>query len=106
MNWSKAIIDAVWQHGRVLPEADGAAWRQDACGAWMRREHFGQEDAEFGWKIEPIATGGPATPENLRPFHCRNRYDLANGKAHCRVTADRANAPAVEYVRPPRNRQL
>ena len=106
MNWSKAIIDAVWQHGRVLPEADGATWRQDACGAWMRREHFGRGDAEFGWKIEPISVGGAASPEKLRPFHCRNRYDLANGKAHCRVTADRANAPAVEYVRPPRNRQL
>ncbi|HVB47825.1 MAG TPA: hypothetical protein VNF69_05480 [Burkholderiales bacterium] len=106
MNWSMEIVDAVWAHARVLPEADAATWRQDACGAWVRREQFGQEHSEFGWKIEPITSGGPATPENLRPFHWRNHYDVANCRPHCRVTADRAGAPAVEYVRPPRNREL
>ena len=106
MHWSKEIVNAVWEHGRVMPEADAATWRQDVCGAWMRREHFGQEHAEFGWKIEKISAGGSATPESLRPFHSRNRYDIANGTPHCQMTADRTDAPAVEYVRPPRNREL
>ena len=106
MNWSKEIVDAVWQHGRVMPEGDAATWRQDACGAWIRRTQFGEEHAEFGWKIEKITAGDPATAENLRPFHCRNRYDVANNTPHCQMTADRTDAPAVEYVRPPRNRQL
>lgn len=33
---NEPLIDAVWQHGRAMPEADAAHWRQDACGAWMR----------------------------------------------------------------------
>jgi len=36
------LIEAVWARGRALPEADPEQWRQDACGAWMRREHFGR----------------------------------------------------------------
>ena len=106
MKWTEQLISAVWQHGRVMPEADPATWRQDACGAWMRREQYGQEHAEFGWKIEKVSGGGLDTAENLRPYHCSNRYDVANSKAHCRISADRSDAPAVEYVRPPRNRSL
>jgi len=96
------LIEAVWAHGRTLPEADPAHLRQDACGAWMRREQFGREDSDFGWKIESIAAGAQ-TPENLRPFHWRNGYDIAEGAPHCRVRADRAGVPAEKYARPPRN---
>ena len=65
----------------------------------MRREQYGQEHAEFGWKIEKVSAGGLDAAENLRPHHCSNRYDAANGKAHRRITADRRGAPAVEYAR-------
>lgn len=106
MDWSDAIVDAVWQHGRAMPEADAARWRQDACGAWIRREHFGHEQSEFGWKIERVAAGGAPSVESLRPFHVRNRYDIALGAPHCSVTADRTDVPAVEYIYPPRNRDL
>ena len=54
VNLSNKIIDAAWEHGRVMPEADAANWRQDACGAWIRRTQFGEEHSEFGWKIEQI----------------------------------------------------
>ncbi len=95
-----ALVEAVWQHGRVMPEADPAQWRQDACGAWMRRGHYGH-DSDFGWKMERVAPGGA---DNLRPFHCRNAYDISTGKPHCRVSADRSNVPAEKYATPPRNR--
>ena len=98
------LIDAVWQHGRAMPEADPAHWRQDGCGAWMRREQYGHEDAEFGWKLAKVSAGGPDSAESLRPFHRSNGYDVANGRAHCRLTADRANLPAEKYAMPPRNR--
>jgi hypothetical protein len=100
---SPSLIEAVWAHGRTLPEADSAEWRQDACGAWIRREHFGREDSEFGWKIEQIAAGAQSA-ENLRPFQWRNGYDIAERAPHCRVRADRAGVPAEKYARPPRNR--
>jgi hypothetical protein len=97
------LIEAVWAQGRVLPEADPTQWRQDACGAWIRREHFGREDSEFGWKIERIAAGAQRA-ENLRPFHWRNSFDIAEGAPHCHVRADRAGVAAEKYARPPRNR--
>jgi hypothetical protein len=98
------LIDAVWQRGRVVPEADEMHWRQDACGAWMRRDHFGRGDSEFGWKAEKISTGEAATADTMRPFNVHNHYDIANGRPHCRMTADRSNVPAEKYARPPRNR--
>jgi hypothetical protein len=100
----EALVDAVWQHGRVMPEMDASVWRQDACGAWMRREHFGHEASEFGWKMEKVAPGAGDDAERLRPFHLHNSYDIANGRPHCRTTADRSNVPAEKYARPPRNR--
>ena len=100
------LIEAVWAHGRTMPEADAAQWRQDACGAWMRREHFGREDSEFGWKMERVSMGSAESADSLRPFNLRNHYDVANGRQQCRVTADRSNVPAEKYARPQRNRHL
>jgi hypothetical protein len=103
---SAELIQAVWEHGRVMPEADGTVWRQDSCGAWMRREHFGREDSDFGWKIEAIAPGPASNPQNLRPFNWRNGYDVANRRPRCRVAADRSDVPAEKYAMPPRNHEL
>jgi hypothetical protein len=87
-----------------MPEADAATWRQDECGAWMLREHFGHEDSEFGWKIERVSIEAAGKGARLRPFHCRNEFDLANGRAHCAITADRTDVPAERQAGPPRNR--
>lgn len=97
------IIEAVWQHGRAMPEADAAIWRQDACGAWMMREHFGHANSEFGWKIERVAVDGEGDAGLLRPFNWRNHFDIANARPHCAITADRSNVPAERQARPPRN---
>ena len=106
MKWKPELIDRVWEQGRAMPEANSSVWRQDACGAWMRRDQFGHELSEFGWKIEKTVAGGPDTPENFRPFHCRNRKDLANNKSQCVVTADRSGVGPGEFASPPRNREL
>jgi hypothetical protein len=104
VNLTQEFIDRVWQHARATAEADPAAWRQDACGAWIRRDQFGHDQAEFGWRIEKVTASAPDDPASLRPFHWRNRYDVANRRPHCGVTADRGSTPAGEYVSPPRNR--
>lgn len=106
MNFERDRIETAWEHGRTLPEADPAVWRQDACGAWIRRDQFSREQSEFGWKIEDLANGEPGTPPVLRPFHCRNRYDPANRKVHCEIRADRAGVPSGEFAAPPRNRAV
>jgi hypothetical protein len=105
MKWSKDLLDSVWEHGRAVLEADASIWRQDACGAWMRRDQLDHESAEFGWSIRNVSIGGADTPENLRPFHCRNVFDAASNRPHCRMTADRTGIAAGEYASPPRNRE-
>lgn len=107
MPYSKQTVERVWEKGRVIPEQDPAAWRKDECGAWMRREHYGREDSEHGWKIENVSPGDAEARENLRPFHCKNSYDPGAGGAKCRVTADQKGVDAHEHlVSSPRNRPI
>ena len=106
MNVNRDQIEIAWEHGRTVAEADPAVWRQDACGACIRRDQFGREGSEFGWKIENIADGARGTGVVLRPFHCGNRYDAANRKPHCMIKADRAGVPSGEFAAPPRNRAV
>ena len=103
MNFERDQIETAWEHGRTMPEADPSVWRQDACGAWIRRDQLGRESSEFGWKIENIAGSGTGTAPLLRPFHGRNRFDAANRRPHCAVRAARAGVPSGEFAGPPRN---
>lgn len=105
MPYDKETIDQVWQHGRVMTDLDPALWRRDECGAWMRREHYGRESSEFGWRIVNVSLGGPDTAENLRPLQHANRYDRGERRAHCKVTADQTGSPAPARVREPSNRK-
>jgi hypothetical protein len=98
------LIDAAWEHGRAMPEADASIWRQDQCGAWMRREQVGRQ-TEFGWKIRSISTSAEQTADDLRPFHWRNDFDLATSEPQCRIAADHTGVPGEEQVGPPRNRE-
>ena len=31
MSAKEQLVEAVWQHARVVPEPDPSIWRQDAC---------------------------------------------------------------------------
>lgn len=104
MKWKQDLIESVWQHARVATDADPSVWRQDGCGAWIRREQFGHEGAEFGWKIENVSGGGPDILPNLRAFHVRNHFETSSKRPRCDVTADRMDVPAGEYISSPRNR--
>jgi len=104
MDWKEEVVEGVWQHARAMSEADPYVWRQDMCGAWIRRDQFGHDGSPFGWKIENITSGEPDIPQNLRPFHVRNRFDVGGNIPHCQTTADRVDVPSGEYVSPPRNR--
>jgi hypothetical protein len=102
---SQETIEEVWRKARGVTEQNAEVWRKDECGAWMKRDHYGQAHSEFGWKIENISSGGPDILENLRPFHCANTYDHANGRAKCRFTTDQTAVPVQGHIREPRNRK-
>ena len=107
MAYGNEMVQKVWEKGRVIAEQDPADWRQDECGAWMRREQYGQEALEYGWRIENVSLGGPNELGNLRPLHCENSFDAGAGHAKCHVTADQKGIDVREHLHsPPRNRRV
>ncbi len=106
MGYSEQMIQQVWEKGRGTNGIDTDLWREDECGAWIARADYGKTDSEFGWKIVNVTPGAPDTPENLRPFHYRNGYDLANRKPARHVTADRTGLATFERTFQPHNRNI
>jgi hypothetical protein len=106
MKYGEQIIQQVWEKARASGQVDSNLWREDECGAWIRREDYGKTDSEFGWKILNVTPGAPDTPENLRPFHLINGYDLSRHHPRCHVMADRTGLPVFEHTFDPRNREV
>lgn len=106
MKYGEQLIQQVWEKARANGEVDSSEWREDECGAWMRREDYGKTDSEFGWKIVNIIPGAPDTLVNLRPFHLINGYDLSHHQPRCHVMADRTGMPVFERTFDPRNREI
>lgn len=106
MGYSEQLIQQVWEKGRANTDISAELWREDECGAWINREHYGNTNSDFGWKIVNAAPGESDTLKNLRPFHHRNVYDLANQHAKCHVTADRTGLATFEHTFQPRNRNV
>lgn len=106
MKFDSNVVQEVWEKARVVDHRDPTEWRKDQCGAWMRRDHYGSEDSQYGWKIEKTTPGGPDTVAALQAFQCANTYDIENGQPRCRVTADRADLSSTQRVDPPRNTEV
>lgn len=106
MKHSEQLIQQVWEKARASGDVDTDLWREDECGAWISRPDYGKTESAFGWKIVNVTPGAPPTLENLRPFHHRNAYDLANHHAMCHVTADRTGLATFEHSSDPRNRSI
>lgn len=106
MAYSDNLVQQVWEKGRAYAEIDGGTWREDECGAWIRRDEYGRTDSEFGWRILNVSGGGADTLENLRPFHHSNGYD-PGGQRHVRhVMADRTKMAVFEHNFEPRNKNV
>lgn len=104
MAFSEDLVQQVWEKARGLAEHDSNEWRQDECGAWLRRDAYYHEQSEYGWVIVNTSLGGPDVVENLRPLHCNNAFDKALGRAHCQVTADRTGLQPTGTIDHPRNK--
>ena len=106
MAFSDEIVQQVWEKGRGTLDQESSIWRKDECGAWMRREHYGNEHSEYGWKIINVTPGGADDVENLRPYHKENSFDPNSGQARCRLTADREHIQAPAHIDTPRNKNV
>lgn len=104
MAFSDELVLQGWERARAFADEDPSVWRLDECDAWMRCEHYGRENSEFGWKVEATSVGGPQSIENLRAFNMGNAFDRAQANARCCPQADRADQHPWEHSSGPRNR--
>lgn len=103
MDFDEKMVQAVWEQARAMQDRNPDLWRRDQCGAWIHREQYNNGKSEYGWKILKVVAGESVTVDRLQAFHWSNGFDIANGKAQCRVTADRAGLAPGESVDQPRN---
>lgn len=103
MDYSQQVVDQVWQKGRALSNRDADEWRQDACGAWINRKHYGSEASDFGWKITNVSAGDSDQLDSLRPYHRENSYHQGTGQSTCHVKADREGIQPTAQIDTPRN---
>ena len=99
----KALISVVWEHARAMPEFDPNQWRQDPCGAWIRRDQYMQRSSEFAWRILDIVADHPGEPDTLRAFHVGNTFNVGHGRPVCRVRADQKGFAGRGTRTSPRN---
>ncbi|MCA9308167.1 MAG: HNH endonuclease domain-containing protein [Patescibacteria group bacterium] len=84
------VQQAVWEKGIIDPYQNPAIYRKDQCGAWMKRDCYGNRDSDFGWEIDhivPQSRGGSNMVSNLRPLQWRNNACKSDGVLTCPVTA-------------------
>lgn len=89
-NFSEDTVQKVWEKAKIITNNDPNIWRQDQCGAWIRRGHYGNRNSEYGWEIDhitPVSHGGSDSLYNLRPLQWENNVSRQDGRLTCKVTA-------------------
>lgn len=51
---SRDLIDRIWERAFPVQGYDSAHYRQDACGAWIIKEKYGDRNSIYGWEIDHI----------------------------------------------------
>lgn len=90
-NWTDEEIQKVWEKGDFIPGKDPKVWRKDQCGAWIKRDMYGDRSDRnnFGWEIDhikPEAKGGEDILSNVRPLQWYNNANRQDGRLTCPVT--------------------
>ena len=87
-NWTDEMIQDVWEKGTVVKGFNKGKYRKDQCGAWIKRDKYGERSSSYGWEIDHISPGGTDTLGNLRPLQWQNNVDKSDGKLKCNITSD------------------
>ncbi len=95
MNWTHQQKLAVWAKGRIAAQNDANKWRQDACGAWIGWDFFGDRESQYGWEIDHINPNGGDGLANLQPLQWGNNAAKGDGPLVCAVPPQGQNNVAV-----------
>jgi hypothetical protein len=94
-SFSALEIAAVWDKALGIPGQDMRLWRQDACGAYMYRDHYGDTNSKWGWEIDhiqPASKSGTDNLSNLQALHWQNNRRKGDtvGNFSCAITYGKA----------------
>jgi len=87
VSFGDEVIQSVWEKGRTVSPNDPNMWRRDECGAWIRRNEYGNRISEYGWEIDHISPEGGDNPSNLRPLQWMNSVTKREGRLKCPIIA-------------------
>ena len=54
MAWSEEQIQSAWDRATIVEGYDKNRFRKDACGAWIIRDKYDDQDSLYGWQIDHI----------------------------------------------------
>ena len=83
MTFEDETIDKVWGKAREIPGKDPDNIRQDACGAAMRKDDYGNRDSNQGWEIDHKDPKGNDNLSNLQALQWKNNVNKSDGKLQC-----------------------
>lgn len=91
-NWTDDEIQQIWEKGEIVPGYDKNVWRKDQCGAFIKRDMYGDRNDKYnyGWEIDhikPDSKGGKDIISNARPLQWYNNVTRSNNRLTCPVTA-------------------
>ena len=88
-DYSRDIVDRVWQTAQIIPGNDPAIWRKDEHGAWIHRSAYRDRHNEFGWEIADCAfTHRDFGMAALKPMQWQNHVDFLTASRRSVMTAD------------------
>lgn len=111
MAFTDEQIQRVWEKGREVEGYNKDKYRQDACGAWMEKNKYGDTSSPFGWEIDHIKPkalleGQPEDKvdniDNLRPLQWSNnraKGDDFPWYATAVAAADNKNVKKLRFLK-------
>lgn len=112
MSINDNLIEAIWQRANAVEGYDETLIRKDPCGAWIRRDKYGDRTSPFGWEIDHVMprvllesrnvpTDEIDDERNLRAMNWMNNDSKKDDypEYHSRVTSEGERNKEVDEVR-------
>lgn len=95
------FIENMWIRAIAVDGVDSALYRQDACGAWIKKDDYKNPQSEFGWGVDQICgtlkkRNKFNIDKNLRPLNLKNIKSKKESYKEGRYYADLiAHRPSI-----------